>query len=66
MLNSLVLEDEKGRSDWRYALGNKRQILIQGFPNRATLLSTSPNIKDLLVNLVNWNILVARGKESKI
>ena len=43
MLNSLVLEVDEGRSDLRYALGNERQILIQGFPNGATLLNFTEN-----------------------
>ena len=36
MRDTLALRDEEGRSDWRYALGNKKQVLIQRFPNGET------------------------------
>ena len=36
MRDTLALRDEEGRSYLRYALGNKKQVLIQRFPNRAT------------------------------
>ena len=36
MRDTLALRDEEGRSNLRYALGSKKQVLIQRFPNGAT------------------------------
>jgi hypothetical protein len=38
MWDSLAFRVEEGRSNWRYALGSKKQALIQRFPNGATYL----------------------------
>ena len=42
-----------------------KKTLIQKFPNRAILKTTEKIHKSVRKNLVNWNILLTKGKESK-
>ena len=39
MVDALAAVDEEGRGYRRYALGSRKQALIQGFPNGETYVS---------------------------
>ena len=56
---------DEGRGYRRNVSGNWKQVLIRKYPNKETSWTTSWIHKEERANLVNWNILVTRGKESK-
>ena len=64
-MDTLVFRSDEGRGYQRNVLGNWKQVLIQEYPNKETSRTTSWINKEERANLVNWNILVTRGKESK-
>ena len=60
-----MFRSDEGRGYRRYVSGNWKQVLIRKYPNKETSRTTSWIHKEERANLVNWNILVTRGKESK-
>ena len=60
-----MFRSDEGRGYRRYVSGNWKQVLIRKYPNKETSRTTSWIYKEERANLVNWNILVTRGKESK-
>ena len=64
-MDTLVFRSDEGRGYRRYVSGNWKQVLIRKYPNKETSRTTSWIHKEERANLVNWNILVTRGKESK-
>ena len=63
--DTLVFRSDEGRGYQRNVSGNWKQVLIRKYPNKETSRTTSWIHKEERANLVNWNILVTRGKESK-
>ena len=71
MVDALAIEDDEGRNKQRYASGSSKYALIRGSPNVGTRLWLFASILEWIhssseSNLMNWNILVVRGKERKI
>ena len=64
-MDTLVFRSDEGRGYQRNVSGNWKQVLIRKYPNKETSRTTSWIYKEERANLVNWNILVTRGKESK-
>ena len=64
-MDTLVFRSDEGRGYQRNVSGNWKQVLIRKYPNKETSRTTSWIHKEERANLVNWNILVTRGKESK-
>ena len=64
-MDTLVFRSDEGRGYRRNVSGNWKQVLIRKYPNKETSWTTSWIHKEERANLVNWNILVTRGKESK-
>ena len=64
-MDTLVFRSDEGRGYQRNVLGNWKQVLIQEYPNKETSRTTSWIHREERAYLVNWNILVTRGKESK-
>ncbi len=64
MWDTLALRDEEGRSNLRYALGNKKQVLIQRFPNGATHL-TFIEFLDICRQLGELKHLISRRKRKQ-
>ena len=64
-MDTLVFRSDEGRGYQRNVSGNWKQVLIRKYPNKETSWTTSWIYKEARANLVNWNILVTRGKESK-
>ena len=60
-----MFRSDEGRGYQRNVSGNWKQVLIRKYPNKETSRTTSWIHKEERANLVNWNILVTRGKESK-
>ena len=60
-----MFRSEEGRGYLRNVSGNWKQVLIRKYPNKETSRTTSWIYKEERANLVNWNILVTRGRESK-
>ena len=60
-----MFRSDEGRGYRRYVSGNWKQVLIRKYPNKETSRTTSWIHKEERAHLVNWNILVTRGKESK-
>ena len=64
-MDTLVFRSDEGRGYQRNVSGNWKQVLIRKYPNKETSRTISWIYKEKRANLVNWNILVTRGKESK-